>query len=160
MTKLYVVVCAAIAFTACSDGDRTTKPGGVSFLSPDPLSDTISVRLSPEKLTAGAVAFARCPFNRAFGTTFDLIAVGGPDVHHLDQVTVRLLDGTHLGPSITFPQPLLSTMFGSTEVVGTRAFRFSPEFGCLAMHPRSMIVDAAFRHPRGRTRHFTLRGRF
>jgi hypothetical protein len=62
----------------------------------------------------------------------------------VDRVTVRLIDGTNLGgPAITFPRPELNQMFGSTQVIGTRAFAFQPLFGCLRTRPLSIAADVA-----------------
>jgi hypothetical protein len=152
-------VGAAIALTSCSN-DGHTNAVGLSFAGPTSISAALGVRLSPERLTGTSLFFASCPFSRAFRTSFDVIAIDASNVNRLDHVTVRLLDGTHLGPTITFPQPLLDSMFGSTRVIGTRAFRFTPEFGCLSMTPRSLLVGVGFRELTGRTQTFTLQGAF
>jgi hypothetical protein len=55
------------------------------------------------------------------------------------EVTIRLIDGSNLGgPMLTFPQPQLSSQFGSTRVVAgaTRAFTLP----CMGAASGSTIV--------------------
>ena len=158
MRPLVLFVAAAIACASCGDSVGA-RIGGSSLTSPDPASSVIDVRLSPERFTLTPFGLASCAFGREFGTTFDLIASSGFSAN-LDRVTLHLLDGTNVGPSILLPSPVLSGMFSSTTVFGTRTFRFSPRFGCLATPPRFLLVELLFREVSGRTRPFTLRASF
>jgi hypothetical protein len=156
--KMMAIVVAAVAMAAC---DRTTNSSGTLIaFGPTP---AIAARISPQTLALFVSTTTACTSGSAFTTGFDLVIVqtGSVDVF-IDQVMLRLIDGTDLGgPSITIPQRQLNSMFGSTLVVGTRAFSFKPQFARGLMRPRSLAgkvvlkdaegivrtvsVDAAFR---------------
>lgn len=159
MKQLFLFVGAAIALTSCSEF-KSTGAHGLSVTSPDGPALALGVRLSPDRLLAGQFPLASCPFNRGFSTTFDLVAVGGADAGRLDRVNIQLLDGTHPGSPITFTQPALTSMFGSTSIDGTRTFRFSPQFGCVTAAPTAILVEAAFRALSGHLQTITMRGSF
>ena len=60
----------------------------------------------------------------------------------VDNVTFRLITGESVGgPMITYPQPQLAGMFGTTAVAPKRVFRFPLEFGCNVHRPRSIAAD-------------------
>jgi hypothetical protein len=156
--KMIAMVVAAVAMAAC---DRTTnRSGTVITFAPTP---AIAAQISPQTLPLFVATTTPCTAGIAFTTGFDLVIVqtGSANVS-IDQVTLRLIDGTGLGgPSITIPQPQLASMFGSTLVAGTRSFSFNPQFACGLTRPgsiagtvvltdaegivRTVSVDAAFR---------------
>jgi hypothetical protein len=66
---------------------------------------------------------------------------------NLDQVTIHLLDGSNVGgPSVTFPQPDLTSQFGSIHLAAgtTRSFGFHTHFGCSVQVPRGVTADVHF----------------
>lgn len=143
--KMIAIVVVAVVMAAC---DRTTNSGGTLIaLAPTP---TIAAQISPLTLPLVA-ASTRCASGTAFTTGFDLVIVqtGAVDVF-VDQVTLRLIDGTSLGgPSITIPQPQLMSMFGSTRVAGTRAFPFQPQFACAVTRPGSIAGKVVLKDAEG-----------
>jgi hypothetical protein len=130
-----------LALTACdrpNNGTTLITSTGAELLASTPV---VSARLAPQTLPILG-ANASCAFGSGFGTAFDLIFVATPDsAFFVDGVTLRLIDGTVLGSSITFPRADLNAMFGSTLVSGTRAFAFQPVFGCGLRNPASLFVD-------------------
>ena len=75
----------------------------------------------------------------------------------VDSVTFRLLDGSDRGgPMITVPKPELEQMFGSTVVVGSRAFAFQPVFGCGVVQARSLAADVVLVDSAGTARNVTV----
>jgi hypothetical protein len=133
--KMIAIVVATVAMAAC---DRTTNSGGTLIASaPAP---TIAAQISPLTPPLLVATTTPCVSGIAFTTGFDLVIVqtGAVDVF-VDQVTLRLIDGSGLGgPSITIPQLQLMSMFGSTRVAGTRAFPFQPQFACALTRPGSI----------------------
>jgi hypothetical protein len=148
--KMIAMVVAAVTMAAC---DRTTNSTRTPFISFAPTT-AIEAQLSPQTLPLVVVDTTRCTSGTAFATGFDLVIVQtGPGDVFIDRVEWRLIDGSVLGgPAITIPQPLLTSMFGSTRVVGTRAFSFQPQFACGRTRPGSIAgkvvlkdADGAFR---------------
>jgi hypothetical protein len=153
-------VVAAIACASCNDHREGSYTNRLSVVTaPDSASAPFGVRLSPDRLAVTPFVQPSCSFGRGFETTFDVIATGGSGMN-LDRVTLEMMDGTHLGSALTFPSPVLNTMFGSTVLIGTRAFRFNPHFDCLAVAPQSLLIDLLFRERFGRTHTMTLHAKF
>ena len=57
---------------------------------------------------------------------------------------------------VTVPKPGLDQMFGSTLVVGSRAFAFQPVFGCGVIQARSMTADVVLVDSTGTARNVTV----
>src|SRR4051794_33895424 len=125
--KFLAIVATILASVSC-EGGAGPAPRGESF---GP-SDTLAVSITPQTLPVLSSAALTCSRGPALTTTFDLVIVPSTRfASTLDSVTIRMIDGTHLGgPMVTFPRPELGRMFGSTALVGSRAFRFQPSFGC------------------------------
>jgi hypothetical protein len=143
--KMIVVVVAAVTMAAC---DRTTNNTSGMFVTYAPTL-AIAAQISPQTLPL-VIATTPCTSGTAFTTGFDLVIVTGPVDLFIDQVMWRLIDGTGLGgPSITIPQPELNSMFGSTRVVGTRAFSFRPQFACGPGRPGSIAGSVVLKDAEG-----------
>jgi len=158
MRPLLLLVMSGMVFASCGN-EAGSYTGRMSVTSPDAASTPLAVRLSPEKPTVTGFADVSCRLVPGFETAFDVIVTGGSGLN-LDRVTLQMLDGTHLGSALTFPTPVLSTMFGSTVIVGSRSFRFKPRFGCLGITPQVLVVDLLFRDRFGTTLPFTLNTKF
>ena len=107
----------------------------------------------PQPLVLSPVAGARCPFLTPFTTAFDLLIdhQGGTDLF-IEQVTIRLLDGSNVGGSpLLMSSADLAARLGSTRVRPgqTSRFGFTPQFGCSAFRPRSLRVDVVLRDAAG-----------
>jgi hypothetical protein len=133
--RMIAIVVVAVAMAACDD-DNHSKSGGSSIaFSPTP---QVSAQIFPQTLPVFGVT-STCAPGSVFSPGFDLVIVQTGLVNlFMDQVTLRLIDGTGLGTPITFPRSQLNSMFGSTLVVGTRAFKFLPQFQCTLTRPGSI----------------------
>ncbi len=137
------VAAAAIVLSACtgSGGDgAATAPSAALVVS-------ASIRASTTTPAAPAFVDQLCltPAVQPAPTFFigprivDLFVTTSQPID-LSLLTLQLIDGSHLGgPSITFPQPTLNTMFGSTRVpTGSRTFGVQTRFDCAAQAPRAI----------------------
>ncbi|PYQ73290.1 MAG: hypothetical protein DMG01_22865 [Acidobacteria bacterium] len=116
------------AFLLVSCDDKPTGSHIVSF-SPFPLepSAAFAANISPQILPLTFSPLG-CPLGRTFATAFDLvIAPIGTGTFFMDRVAFRLIDGSSHGTSpITVDRGVLNSMFGSTQIIGRRAFTFQP----------------------------------
>jgi hypothetical protein len=150
--KMIAMVLAAVTMAAC---DRTTNSsnsrGTVIAFAP---TTAIEAQFSPQTLPLFVAVTTPCASGTAFTTGFDLVIVQtGPVEVFVDRVEWRLIDGSVLGgPSITIPQVQLMSMFGSTRVVGTRAFSFHPQFGCGRTRPGSIAGKVVLKDADGMVR--------
>jgi hypothetical protein len=154
--KMMVIVVVAAAVAAC---DRDTNRRGTSIAFSPTLA--IGAQISPQTLPFATVT-AACASGSLFTTDFDLVIVLTRQVNvFMDRVTLHLLDGTNVGgPLLTFPRAQLNAMFGSTLVVGTRAFSFRPQFGCGTKRPRSLVADVILIDADGNGRSVSITAEF
>jgi hypothetical protein len=155
--RMIAILCATLALFACDDGHRARLSNRGVF------SPTLSLgtQIFPQTLPFTPLNTFACPLAPAFTTSFDLIFATSPQLNvFMDRVTLRLIDGSSVGPSITFPRPLLNSMFGSTLIVGNRAFPFQPNFGCGLTRPRSIAADVFLIDAFGGTRTVTVNANF
>ena len=138
---MLAVLLATLGLIACEGGTSARAPLN-GPLSP---SDVVGVKITPAALTVAASAALACSFGPAVATVFGLEVVPSASRRvTLDRVTVRLVDGSHLGgPMVTFPRPELDRMFGSTVFAGSRTFTFQPSFGCGVSQPRALSAELA-----------------
>ena len=154
--RTIAIVVVAVAMAACEIGTN----GSRTFIGVSPTSAT-AVQFSPQTLPL-SIAATRCVSGLVFTTGFDLVIVQTRPVHvFMDQVTLHLLDGSNVGgPSITFSRLQLNSMFGSTLVVGTRAFSFRPQFSCGVRRPRSIVADVVLMDEEGGGRSVSVNAAF
>jgi hypothetical protein len=134
--------------------DRETHP----FSQLQVIGPTLSSRTAivPPMLVLSPVSGGRCPLTTAFDLVID--HPGRLDVF-LDQVTVRLLDGSSVGGSpVLLSSADLEARFGSRHVRSgtTRRFGLQPRFGCEAFFPRSVRTDVVLRDAAGVVQTMTL----
>jgi hypothetical protein len=70
----------------------------------------------------------------------------------LNQVSIQMIDGSHLGgPMVTFPSPLLTSQFSSRRILAgtTRTFAFNPRFVCGATRPQAVSARIDYIGPTG-----------
>jgi hypothetical protein len=136
------VLFAAFLLVSCND-DKVTGPHVVSF-SPFPLepSGAFAASISPQILPL-TLSPLGCPLGRSFTTAFDLVlAPVGSSPFFVDSVTFRLIDGSSRGSSpITVDRGVLTSMFGSTQIIGRRVFAFQPQFACTSLLPVFLSGD-------------------
>ena len=140
--RAITILLAALALASCDDDNgHKNHRALVSF---DPLlapSATVAARISPSPLPIVTIPTIGCPVG-LFTTAFDIVIAPTGRSLFVDHVTFRLLDGTNIGgPTVTIPSFELNSMFGSTEVSGSRAFAFNPRFGCGVRRPISIVGD-------------------
>jgi hypothetical protein len=147
----------AVCFLACSAAillagcDRPNR--SFSRFEPTGPSSALTVAIVPQPLRLHPVAGGRCPFLTPFTTDFDLLIDhhGGRDLF-VDQVTIRLLDGSNVGGSPVLMSAVdLASRFGSTNIrSGIRGrFAFQPRFGCDVFVPRQLRADVVLRDRSG-----------
>jgi hypothetical protein len=134
----------AVVLAAC---DRQNR----QFPNVQVISPTQSPRMAivPGVLTLNAIAGRRCPFTTAFDLVID--HQGGSDLF-VEQVTIRLLDGSSVGGSPVLMSAVdLAARFVSTRVrPGTTSrFGFTPRFSCETFLPRSVRTDLLLRDASG-----------
>jgi hypothetical protein len=134
----------AISTAACSDNGT-----GTAIVTTGPSSATtwVSATISSPMITPQA------PFVYQSNVTtgvrrsahFNIIVAASRTVT-MSSATVHLTDGTNVGgPSVTFPQPELTSLFGSTLIVAgtTRPFVFNPFFGP-SLNPFGLSANLTF----------------
>jgi hypothetical protein len=138
MTKWVLASCAVASLVAC---DNSTSGGYTAgaVVQPDA---AVSVHIAPATLFIGTPGPRACP-SGVFSPSFALVITPfGSRNMSIENATFRLIDGSTVGgPSVTFPQPQLTRMFGTLVVVGSRTFNFSPAFSCPVKWPRAMVAD-------------------
>jgi hypothetical protein len=158
---MIAILCATLALLACDDAQKTRQTGMFSNMGLFAPTLAVGTQISPQRLPFTALTTIACPLAPAFTTGFELIFATSPQVNvFMDRVTLRLIDGSSVGPSITFPRPLLNEMFGSTLIVSNRAFAFRPNFGCGLRLPRSIAADVVLMDGAGSTRNVTVSAGF
>jgi hypothetical protein len=106
--------------------------------------DTIAtVFIAPEALVVSTQA---CSAAASFSAPFTLVITPVRAINaSVDSATFTLIDGSSLGgPSVTFPRPQLTQMFGTTVIGNRRTFDFAPTFRCPATWPRTIAADIQF----------------
>jgi hypothetical protein len=126
----FLAIVFALTLSACEGGVVVT-PSGVpeSLAARAPVSAELWQEEAP--FAGPGVVQYSCAAG-PWAPAYDLVVIAGTTVE-LDSVTIRMLDGTHLGgPMIAFPRPQLTDDFGTTVIVagGSRRFRFHPRFPC------------------------------
>ena len=141
MKRLPLLLCAVLALTAC---DNNGTGVATSVFTPTQTHTSASAWITPQTIPFATLNGFGCPFGSPFSTTFGVV-ISPSQKLTVDSVTLRLSDGSSLGgSSVTFPQPQLTRMFGSTLVIDTRVFEFNPSFVCGAGVPLSVTADIVF----------------
>jgi hypothetical protein len=141
-----------LTLASCEDAQKGKFSSTGSFL-PSPL---IGLQIVPQALPVATVS-TTCPLGQSFAIPFTLVIVSPSQFDlAMDRVTFHLIDGTNIGsPAVTFPRPGLNSMFGSTFVIGTSAFSFTPDFGCVVTQPQAVAADVVLIDRTGGTRNLT-----
>jgi hypothetical protein len=122
--KALGLACATLMIVACEGGGGPRTNFGVMVPTPPDGSNASLTFVEPVILSTRCV-------DHVLTSEILLVISTGPSTSSLDSVTLRLNDGSLLGgPSVTFPQPDLQRMFGTTVVFGTRTLTFRPGFVC------------------------------
>jgi len=140
-----LALAAALTCAACANDNWQSTPHLVSFASPIGATLPVTLSVVPQTLGITPLVGIRCATFPSVTSQFGLVVnvVGGRDLF-MQQVTMRLLDGSHVGGSpLLVSAGDLSARFGSTIIpAGTRrTFTFDPQFGCGTFVPVSLFID-------------------
>jgi hypothetical protein len=140
--RVLAILLSAFLFASCDYTPSGSRGQAFAPLLLEP-SAAFAVSVSPQIIPL-TFAPLGCPlFGRPITTSFDLvIAPFGSGTFFMDNVAFRLIDGSSHGTSpIVIDRGVLGSTFGSTAVVGRRAFPFTPQFGCVSFVPLFLDVD-------------------
>jgi len=132
---------AVITMTAACDNDNGPSKVPLTNFGSGPLVSTIPFTTSivPQRLAFSPIFGFGCPTFPALGTRFDLVIVSASRDLFIGEVTLNLLDGTHVGGSpLLVSARDLNARFGSTLVPAgsRRTFVFDPQFTCVRFVPQ------------------------
>src|ERR1700730_16880360 len=146
--RAMTILLMTLTLASCEDAQKGKFSSTGSFV-PTP---AIGVQIFPQSFPVAAVS--TCPPCQPFTIPFTLVIVSPSQFDlSMDRVTFRLIDGTNIGtPAVTFPRPGLNNMFGSTFVIGTSTFTFTPDFGCVVTQPQAIAADVVMIDRFGSTR--------
>ena len=92
-----------------------------------------------------------CSLSAPFGSVHVALTATAANLS-VDRFTIQMIDGTNLGgPMVTFPQPQLRSMFGTTVLVPgrTSVFALQPSFGCPVFAAGALRTQAFIVNDRG-----------
>jgi hypothetical protein len=148
-----VPILLTLASAGC-DTQFRARVAGVSLAEPTFLLPV--VRFLPQTVIPLPIAGFGCPIVQPFSASFDLVVDGhGSTDVVLVQVTFRFFDGSSFGQSpLIFTGSDLTGRFGQMTIPAntTRAFHFTPQFGCGVSRPHTLAADVILVDPGG-TRH-------
>jgi len=157
VSSVCCVTALAIGLTAC-DGGGASSAGLVSTA---PSTSEVSASFGqPTAPQAPAFVNFLCTAPSQVSAVFDIVVVASTTMN-LTHVTIRLIDGSTVGgPMVTFPQPALTTQFGTTRVLAgvARTFTFRPQFSCGARRPHHVEAQLALLDPAGAPHRVTVVG--
>jgi hypothetical protein len=156
--RAMTLLLMTLTLASCRNGQKGTFSETASFMPTPP----IGLQIVPQGLpvpTVPTVSTASCQLGQSFAIPFTLVIVSPSQFDlSMDSATFHLLDGTNIGtPPVTFPRPGLNSMFGSTLVIGTGAFSFTLDFGCVVTQPQAIAADVVLIDRTGGTRSLTAR---
>jgi hypothetical protein len=140
----FLTLAFVVCLTACDRENRSSP--GVRVLSP---TSSVRTAIVPQTLILNPVAGGRCPFTTAFDLVIDH---QGRNALFIEQVTIRLFDGSSVGGSpVLMSAADLTARFGSMQVRpgATRRFGLQPRFGCETFLPRSLGTEILVRDASG-----------
>lgn len=152
----------ALCLSACSGAGTTVRtlsgPSSASMLNASIMRGTSSLATKPTP--PGSIGTQSiCVAGAPFAPTFQ-VAITAFESVNLSRVTIRLIDGSSLGSTISFPQPQLASQFGSVFIPAgtTRMFPFTPQFTCGPQTPQGVSADIGFFDVKGLSHDITVVG--
>jgi hypothetical protein len=147
-------IALAVGLAACDDQERSGA--AVAFVPTSSSSlPAVTASISPG-IAPGIGGFA-CP-GGPIASTFQIVISASQTVD-LDQVSIQMIDGSHLGgPMVTFPSPLLTSQFSSRRILAgtTRTFMFRPQFICGATRPQAVSAQIFYMNSTGAVQGITI----
>ena len=157
MTRASLVIAAALTISAC-DRTSTIAPAPIGF-QPSFAVGSIGAVIQPLTLVRQAVVGFGCPQLGPFTTSFNVIVQQPRADVFMNEVRLEFFDGfSSHGETIPFLRTDLTSRFGTTLVRAgtTRAFAFSPRFGCFAEAPTLLSAHVSFVDASGTPQETTL----
>ena len=136
-------ILLGLATAGCDDAGPATLVSHASFAT--------TAIVSPSPIVLAPIINTPCAVGNRFDSSFHLVVTAGTQALTLDSVTIHMIDGTNLGPSITIPRPELAPPVGTTLIPAgaTRDFLIHPSFGCIVNTPQSFRATAVLVDTRG-----------
>ena len=153
MRAVWLLLAGAIAWSGC---DTTGKGSYGSVSAPTTALTGVAVTIGPSSVFPVGVVGVPCATVAVPGVDLAVTASAAVTV---DQVTLRLGDGAHVGgPSVTFPNATLTSQFGSTFIAAnsTRVLVFNAPFGCTFLPTDIIFADLVISDTLGNTRSMTV----
>jgi hypothetical protein len=152
----FLVAGLAVTVAACSSGGgaaaTTTSPSSA------PVVTATIAQPAPSPMAAfvggGCLVGARLT---PITPIFDVVIVSTGTIN-MQQLTLELGDGSHVGgPMVTFPQASLTSLFGSTIILGgtPALFTVRPNLTCGSKPMRTISAGITFRDSAGSIRMVT-----
>ena len=147
------VILLGLVTAGCDDAGPATLVSHASF--------TTTAIVSPTPIVLSPIVNVPCAAGTGFDSSFHLVVTAGIQPLTLDSVTIHMIDGTNLGPSITIPRPQLAPPVGTTLIAAgaTRDFLLRPSFGCIVNTPQSFRATAILVDTRGSAQTLVMNGR-
>lgn len=148
----FLVAGLAVTLTACSSGGGTAA----APMSPSaaPVVTARITQASPSPMAAfvggGCLVGARLT---PITPIFDIVVISTGTIN-MQELTIAMNDGSHLGPTLTFPQPNLTSLFGSTIILGgsPTLLTVRPDVTCGTKPLRSVSAGITYRDSAGAIR--------
>jgi hypothetical protein len=153
MRAAWLLLTGAIALAGCNTTGKGTY-GSVS--APTTALSGVAVTIAPSGFFPAGVVGVPCATVAVPAVDLAITASAAVTV---DQVTLRLGDGSHVGgPSVTFPNATLTSQFGSTFIAAnsTRLLVFNAPFGCTFLPTDFIFADLLISDSSGNTQAMTV----
>ena len=148
----FLVAGLSVTLTACSSGGGTTATPMSPSAAPVVTAKITQPASSPMAAFVGGGCLVGARLT-PITPTFDIVVVSTGTIT-MQELTLAMNDGTHLGPTITFPQPNLTSLFGSTVILAgsPTLFTIRPDLTCGSTPLRSVSAGITFRDSAGAIR--------
>jgi hypothetical protein len=169
-SRVFAALCLLVMVASYGCGEyrpaRGVGPSPVSFGASDtsPVNSidffARGVSLQPASIIPQPVARPACPEHPPFRSAISIVAnAHGASEIFLSHVEMQFVDRAGVvGGSMTFAEPQLVELFGSTRIpsFGSRSFPFSFGFGCAGNRAGTLAVIIVGRDSNGRERRVSL----
>ena len=161
LSALLLTTALIVVTAACDTHDGAYVGGAVSlsapsgFFSTSLVPSTIPVQPLPllvEPLPLPGLPLPACPHATPFASQFALVIAAGIDDLFLHEIGFQFRDPFGRASPLFFSHGDLTTLFGSTLIIGGRhrMFPFDARFGCgLSVAPESVAISLLLRDHHG-----------
>ena len=154
LSALLLTTALLVVTAACDSHDGAYLGGAVSVSAP---SDFFATSLVPstlpvQPLPLPGLPLPACPHATPFASQFALVIAPGIDDLFLHEIGFQFRDPFGRASPLFFSHGDLTTLFGSTLIIGGRhrVFPFDARFGCgLSVAPESVAISLLLSDRRG-----------